>query len=137
MIFIIILFTFLLITIETYREQSLKEVSEDNEFRKYISYDLEECLRIQALCIPGRIFFSDETGCGCELIKEENKRINCEKSQRNVDLCIEIYKPVCGWNDPKKVQCAEESCLETFSNFCFACLNEDILYYTEGECSSN
>ena len=134
-IFIILLFTLLLIITETYLQQ---EVSKDNDFRKYISQDIEECLRTQAFCIPGRIFFSDETGCGCELTEEEkSKRINCENYQRNVEACIEIYQPVCGWNDPEKVQCREGSCLETFSNPCFACLNEDILYYTEGECSSN
>ena len=131
-IFVILLFTLLLITIETYTKQTLEEVSKGNDVRKYISQDLNECLGIQALCVPGRIFFSDETGCGCELIEEESKKVNCEESQRNTDFCIEIYQPVCGWNDLGKF-----SSSETFSNSCFACQNEDILYYIQGECLTN
>ena len=41
---------------------------EDNELKKYISKNPEECKLIQFLCTPDRIPFYDETGCGCELI---------------------------------------------------------------------
>ena len=50
------------------------------------------------------------------------------------DVCITLYKPVCGWFDPAKIQCIKYPCAQTFSNGCFACHNSDILYYTEGEC---
>jgi hypothetical protein len=60
--------------------------------------------------------------------------VYCEEEQRNVDACIEIYQPVCGWNDPEKVVCIRYPCASTYSNSCFACQDENILYYTEGEC---
>lgn len=52
------------------------------------------------------------------------------------EFCIELYQPVCGFFDPKKIQCIKYPCAQTFSNSCFACSNEDILYYTDGECSA-
>lgn len=59
----------------------------------------------------------------------------CEDSQRNVDMCIEIYQPVCGLVE---VQCITTPCNpveQTFPNTCFACMNASTLSYTEGECS--
>lgn len=50
------------------------------------------------------------------------------------EFCAEIYEPVCGWFDSKKIQCIKYPCAQTFSNSCFACGNKDVLYYTEGEC---
>ena len=58
----------------------------------------------------------------------------CEPEQRDVDACIEIFKPVCAEID---VQCITEPCppvKETFSNSCFACKNSLVDTYTEGEC---
>ena len=51
------------------------------------------------------------------------KAIECKPEDRNVDACIEIYQPVCG----KPIN-------QTFSNSCFACMDENIVYYTGGEC---
>lgn len=47
----------------------------------------------------------------------------CTPDQRNVDACITLWEPVCGYP-------AEE----TFSNSCLACSSEQIEYYIEGEC---
>ena len=58
----------------------------------------------------------------------------CEAGDRKVGACIEIYKPVCGWFDSNKIQCIKYPCAQTFSNSCFACMNENVLYWTEGEC---
>ncbi len=52
------------------------------------------------------------------------KAPKCEPGDRNADACIEIYQPVCGM-----------PINQTFSNSCFACINEDVIYYIEGECS--
>jgi len=62
--------------------------------------------------------------------------VYCEDEERGVGACIEIYQPVCGWNDPEKIQCITYPCASTYSNSCFACRNEGVLYYTEGECPS-
>ena len=58
----------------------------------------------------------------------------CSKESRNADACIEIYQPVCGFMDGEKIQCIRAPCANTYSNSCFACLDENVLYYTEGEC---
>ena len=52
------------------------------------------------------------------------ERVNCTDESRNVDACIEIYQPVCG-----------RPINQTFSNSCFACIDENVAYYTGGECS--
>ncbi len=58
----------------------------------------------------------------------------CAPEPRETDFCIQIYKPVCGWFDPNKIQCIRYPCAQTFSNSCVACSNNDVLYWTEGEC---
>lgn len=47
----------------------------------------------------------------------------CYEEQRGAEVCFEIYQPVCGNNN------------QTYSNSCFACRNEAVAYYFEGECS--
>ena len=76
---------------------------------------------------------------GTEVVNNKNnneKQYFCDPDQRLVDTCIEIYNPVCGWNDPERIQCIRFPCASTYSNSCFACVNEDVLYWTEGECPS-
>lgn len=104
--------------------------------KQYVGYSEEECSKISVLCTPDREYFSDEIGCGCELKEKEfgEGKFFCSNESRNVDACIEIYQPVCGWNDPEKIQCIKFPCADTFSNSCFACMDENVLYYTEGEC---
>jgi len=55
--------------------------------------------------------------------KSPDNKVYCGDEQRNVDACTQIYEPVCGY--PIE---------ETFGNSCLACLNEEIIYYAEGEC---
>ena len=69
------------------------------------------------------------------LIPKQDNRIYCEADQRNADFCIEIYQPVCGFVN---VECVTDSCPpdpQTFPNSCFACMNERVDYYLEGECN--
>lgn len=103
--------------------------------RNYHSRDVEECSRTQILCVEGMKFFSDETGCGCELIKEkEEEKVFCSNESRNVDACITLYDPVCGWNNPDKIKCIKFPCASTYSNSCNACKNSDVYYWTSGIC---
>lgn len=66
---------------------------------------------------------------------EDLGRAYCTDDQRDTDVCTEIYQPVCGWFDPEKVVCVKYPCAVTFSNLCFACMDKNVLYYTEGACS--
>ena len=62
-------------------------------------------------------------------------RIYCVDEQRNVEACVEVYSPVCGY---VQIECITTPCNpieENFSNSCFACQNERVLYYIEGECA--
>ena len=61
----------------------------------------------------------------------------CPDESRNVDACIEIYQPVCGLT---RIECITTPCdpiPETYSNSCFACQNERVISYTEGECRAS
>ncbi len=99
----------------------------------YISTDPEECKVINFLCVQGKEPFTDEKGCGCKDV-EGLKENYCTSEQRIVDVCIEIYKPVCGWFDSSKIQCIKYPCAQTFSNECLACKDSNVAYWTEGEC---
>lgn len=65
--------------------------------------------------------------------EENRERYYCDGESRNVEACIEIYEPVCGWFD-ESVNCVKYPCAETFGNSCFSCMNSDVAYYTKGEC---
>ncbi|MEK6919038.1 MAG: hypothetical protein AABW73_03280 [Nanoarchaeota archaeon] len=69
-------------------------------------------------------------------VKEPPVLINnyCDNESRLGDFCVELYKPVCGWSDPEKIQCIKYPCAQTYSNSCFACHNLDVSYWTDGEC---
>lgn len=70
----------------------------------------------------------------CEI---KPKEINyCESSDENsqeVNACIDLYQPVCGWFNPT-INCFRYPCAQTFSNSCYACANSNVLYWIEGEC---
>ncbi|MBI2144720.1 hypothetical protein HYU18_00165 [Candidatus Woesearchaeota archaeon] len=58
----------------------------------------------------------------------------CSPQSREAAACIQLYDPVCGWFDPEKIQCVRYPCAQTFSNSCFACMDEKVQYWTKGEC---
>lgn len=64
--------------------------------------------------------------------KTEDKKM-CDSNSRNVSACTMEYNPVCGWNN-KNIKCIRYPCASTYSNPCVACKNEDVEYYTLGEC---
>jgi len=111
--------------------------------RKYMSKDANDCKLILYQCIPGSDTFSDETGCGCEFDwtqgsdtgSEGKLKVNdCLPEQRNM-ACTKEYMPVCGWFN-RDIQCIKYPCAATFGNRCDACSDENIAYWTEGECPS-
>lgn len=60
------------------------------------------------------------------------KQIFC--SQVYKEECHEVYQPVCGWFDTEKIRCFGYPCAGNFNNDCFACSNDNVLFYTQGVC---
>ena len=83
-------------------------------------------------CIQGYVgggcTYTDKTG---NLVQPEDcspydigkVKYSCQLEARNADACFEIYQPVCG-NDARD-----------YPNSCFACMNEHVAFYFEGQCS--
>jgi|TARA_Y100000310_G_C20634344_1_gene790388 hypothetical protein len=67
-------------------------------------------------------------------VPEEDKNY-CPEESRGADVCIAVYDPVCGWSGPE-IKCLVYPCAQTFSNSCFACIDENVLFWTRGECPS-
>ena len=67
------------------------------------------------------------------IIAQDAAPVNCDANNRP-EVCPFIFEPVCGWTG---IQCLVAPCPEAhrdFGNGCEACSNQDILWYTPGEC---
>ncbi|MFA5764210.1 MAG: hypothetical protein WC915_05380 [archaeon] len=65
----------------------------------------------------------------------ENIEKFCSQEEMNAEACIEIYDPVCA---NVQIECITTPCdpiKETFSNSCFACMNDRVFSYEKGECN--
>ena len=117
--------------------------------KNYIGKSKSACEVIKFMCEQSQKPFFDECGCGCgksgeqpsngESNEERSNESNleehyCSAESRNAEMCIELYNPVCGWFNPEKIQCIKYPCGQTFSNSCFSCSDEKVLYWTQGEC---
>lgn len=61
------------------------------------------------------------------------KKTYCTKEQKSAEFCPEYYSATCGWFK-ESINCIKYPCAQTFSNPCFACMDENVEYYTQGEC---
>jgi hypothetical protein len=86
------------------------------------------------MCPDGSSVARVPPDCEFEECPEIPPEQTCTDEDRRADACIEIYQPVCGWYDVQEVQCVTWPCANTFSNSCFACLDEQVGYWTPGEC---
>lgn len=59
--------------------------------------------------------------------EEISEKVYCKSEQRNADVCISLYEPVCGFDKIEKQ-------IKVFSNFCFACMDKNVEHYIAGEC---
>lgn len=63
-----------------------------------------------------------------------NEKINlCPAEHNPSGICTLEYRPVCGWFS-QNIKCIKYPCAIDASNPCTACTNEDVNYWTEGEC---
>jgi hypothetical protein len=92
------------------------------------------CTEDARICPDGSAVVRVGPDCEFEKCSGYGDENYCDSDSRLADVCIEIYQPVCGWMDGSKIQCLAFPCVQTFSNSCFACMNENVLYWTEGEC---
>lgn len=137
-VIIIAIIFVLLIVLATYIFSSYSDSKYNDSGKKYVGNSLEECSRIKFMCENGYEFFQDGKGCGCQIVSEESTDENlaknyCSPDSKKSQFCTQIYNPVCGWNGPE-IQCIKYPCAKTYSNSCFACINEDVEYWTAGEC---
>jgi len=58
--------------------------------------------------------------------KNESTTHYCRPEERNVDVCHQVYQLVCAFDDNNN--------RKEFSNGCFACQNENILFWKTGSC---
>lgn len=101
------------------------------------------CTQEAKLCPDGG-YVSRNATLNCEFDPCSNSSIGnnstqeemtfCNPRDRGGEFCTKIYQPVCGFFDPKKIQCIKYPCAQTYSNSCFACQNPNVSYWTSGEC---
>jgi len=87
-----------------------------------------------AVAIGATIYIKYAPG---EELAPEGTKTYCTPESRNADFCTAIYQPVCGWNNPTKVQCIKYPCAETYTSPCNACKNDNVEYWTPGECPAS
>lgn len=101
----------------------------ENSKQTYIGKSADECSRIRFTCEQGKEYFSDDCGCGCQTVEKQA----CDPAGPMMTICTMEYKPVCGWFK-ESIQCIRYPCAQTFSNGCGACQDENVAYWTDGEC---
>lgn len=82
----------------------------------------------------GNSFVEDIGLNGNASTTDPGEKFFCSADQREADVCIELYEPVCA---TVNIQCIKAPCdpiKETFSNSCIACINPLVESYTRGEC---
>ena len=88
--------------------------------------------------------FVDEENCRSVCIGASNgekhyctlvdRQVACPETNLRGNNLDEPINPVCGWLDPSKVNCVRYPCAGTYDGGCNACKNENVEYWTEGEC---
>ncbi len=86
------------------------------EVNSQVNPGTRETAKVKFYMEDGKII---ETNYSESLIIEKTL---CLEKHRKAQVCVEIYEPVCGNNN------------KTYTNGCYACLDEDVIYYTKGEC---
>ncbi|MBU1199860.1 MAG: hypothetical protein KKF46_07725 [Nanoarchaeota archaeon] len=118
--------------LRTWEEACEKE--QEQAEKKYEHTNPEICDYVEIKCPEGEIPFFDDNGCGCEPGEPElDKHFCIREKDAGPYACTMEFRPVCGWAN-KNIQCIKYPCASTFSNPCTACVDENVEYWTEGEC---
>ena len=100
--------------------------------------DFVACTMDAMQCPDGS--YVGRTGPGCTFscpnaeVPIQNE-IVCTQEQKDNDVCIEIYAPVCA---QVQVECVTTPCNpvpQTFPNSCFACSSDRVISYVDGSCN--
>ena len=91
------------------------------------------CPEDAKICLDGTVVVRE--GPDCEFAECNVKVVDCTNESRKAEICFELYEPVCGWSN-ENIKCITYPCAQTYSNSCFACQNENVAYYTFGECAN-
>ena len=81
------------------------------------------CTEDARLCPDGTSVVRIPPDCEFEACPANGNQTYCTAEQRQADACITLYEPVCGY--PEK---------STYSNSCFACMEENVLYWVDDVC---
>lgn len=68
-----------------------------------------------------------EAACAIIAYEGECVRNYCTEEQKEAEICILLYAPVCGYNSNYDV-------VDTFSNGCFACVDSNVEFWIDGDC---
>lgn len=108
------------------------EVLSGSVDKRYISQDLNKCPALDFDCTVSEKRFMDSQGCGCQSSAEIIKK-TCSEADRAGDVCAQLYMPTCGWFN-QTIKCLRYPCAQNFGNPCEACHNQQVEYWTAGEC---
>jgi hypothetical protein len=99
--------------------------------------DFMACTMDAMLCPDGSYVGRSLPGCAFRCPGEPTTSpadIVCTQEQKDNDVCIEIYAPVCA---QVQVECVTAPCNpvpQTFPNSCFACSEDRVISYVDGSC---
>jgi len=71
--------------------------------------------------------------CEFAACPDELEKNYCTPESRKAEACATIYTPVCGWFS-QNIQCFRYPCAINAGNPCEACQNENVEFWTEGDC---
>lgn len=99
------------------------------------SGELVACTEEARVCGDGSVVVRSGPDCEFEECPEIDLEVNvCSKVSGGMDACLDVYEPVCA---DVSVVCVAAPCdpvKQTFSNGCYACMNDRVESYVDGTC---
>lgn len=105
--------------------------------RRPVTDDAIACTMEVKMCSDGSFVGRTAPDCAfaaCPTEAKDRTVLECSPESRLAEMCAEIYAPVC---TSYQVQCVTTPCPpmpKTYENDCKACMDNNVLSYTEGAC---